>query len=106
MLAGSRGRDDISGLLRRIFQRHGPASVHTDGTSAVLDAIGLDDIRRLVKSAGPLELSEALVAVGMESTRQGSVTKLRIKADLTGQHRRLLDKLGYNNWRRTLSRPK
>ena len=41
-----------------------------------------------------------LEAAGIESATENFATKLKVKAKLNGRQKDLLDKLGYNNWRK------
>jgi hypothetical protein len=94
-------KQDISSVLRKIFEQYRNSSMTGDGNAAVLKAIGLPDVERYVEGTERINWADALRSAGIESTEKGPVTTLSIVPKPSGRQRELLDKLGYNNWRRS-----
>jgi len=106
MIARSHGKQDVADLLHSIFERYKDAKNESEGNEAVLAAIGDNEIRRYVETGGPIIWDVALKSAGIEKvTEKGSVS---LKATLkpNGSQKKFLDKLGYNNWRKSSVAPK
>jgi predicted metalloprotease with PDZ domain len=106
MLVRSGGKRDFSELLRSIFDRYKDPTNETDGNAAVLSAIGGDDIKRNVETGAPIDWATALRPIGIEKVDQLGSSFLRATSNPSSSQKKLLDKLGYNNWRKTSVRPK
>ena len=58
-------------------------------------------IEKYIKGAENIVWQTDLDAIGIESAgTENFATKLKVKAKLNGRQKDLLDKLGYNNWRK------
>jgi hypothetical protein len=106
MLVRSGGKRDFSELLRSIYDRYKDPANETDGNAAVLSAIGGDDIKRNVETGAPIDWATALRPIGIEKVDQLGSSFLRVTSNPSSSQKKLLDKLGYNNWRKTSVRPK
>jgi predicted metalloprotease with PDZ domain len=101
LMQRSGGKQDIGSVLRKIFDQHHIGTDPVDGNATVLNAIGLDDIKRYVEGTERINWADALRSAGIESTEKGPVTTLSVTPKPSSRQRELLDKLGYNNWRRS-----
>jgi len=100
-LANSRGRSDVTTILRTIFQTHGEKSEPTDSTEVLKTVIGQNAILdRYVFGADAIEWTGQLAAAGIESKQTGRTTTLSTAAKPNGRQKEILDRLGYNNWRK------
>ena len=82
-----------------------PPNPPADGNSAILKILEAHDellpiIDKYIKGAENIAWQTDLDAIGIESTTENFSTKLKVKAKLNGRQKDLLDKLGYNNWRK------
>ena len=106
MLSRSRGRHDVTSLLRSIYQKYKDPRNEADGNQAVLAAIDDSEIERYVKNGELINWTSVLSTAGIErQDRTGSIS-LMVTAKPNGSQRKLLDKLGYNNWRNSSIGPK
>lgn len=105
LLQKSKGRNSLPELLREIYQKHNFSAPRQDGNTAILDILQAREelrpiIEKYIKGAENIDWQTDLEAIGIESTTENFSTKLKIKAKLNGRQKDLLDKLGYNNWRK------
>ena len=106
LLKRSGGNRDIASIFRSIFEKYrNPASV-TDGNKAVLEAIGSREINNYVENGGALDWTSAFQSAGIEIVGDGPGKSLRVMPKLSGAEKRILDRLGYNNWRKLPITPK
>lgn len=97
----SKGRLDVSHLLRSIFERYSRPNPKTDGTTAVVDLSGHKNITdRYVEGSESVEWTGELAAIGIDSKQIGRATTLSVAPKLNGRQKEILDRLGYNNWRK------
>lgn len=110
MLRRSKGKRSVETLLRQVVEKGSNGAI-TSGNAAVIDAMRsypeLSEITaRYITGAAPIDWSDELRACGIVAAddRGGLSLKTLVKPD-RGQ-RDLLDKLGYNNWRKLASKSK
>ncbi len=101
------GRRSLDDVFSEIYRRHRFPNTSADGNAAILNVLSeyksLDSIiEKYIKGAGKINWETDLQAVGIESTSENSFIKLSVKAKLNGRQKDLLNKLGYNNWRKIL----
>ena len=100
ILKRSRGKQDIVDILRTLFQANRATSEHQDGNNAVLSAIDSNVVREFVSGSRSVDWNQVSNELGIEAAvRPGSIT-LAVTAKPSSAQKRLLDKLGYNNWRK------
>ncbi len=105
LMEASKGKISTDDLVREIYQKYRGAIIATDGNTAILDAMRTHQELRFIaehyiSGADKLEWYTLLAGAGIEAGTQNSVTVLRVKAKPGGRQKDLLDKLGYNNWRK------
>lgn len=105
LLQKSKGKDSLSEILREIYQKHNLKVQRQDGNTAILSILQSRRevqtiVEKYVKSAENVAWQTDLEAFGIESASADFSTKLKVKTDLNGRQKDLLDKLGYNNWRK------
>ena len=101
----SKGKNSLTDVLRRIYDAHRYPNVRTDGTAAVLKILQsraelCPIVEKYIVGAEKIDWKNDLSVFGIESSEENSTTKLQIKTKLNGREKDLLDKLGYNNWRK------
>ena len=106
MLSRSNGKRNIEELLRSLYEKYQDQSNETDANQAIFAAINDLDIERCVVSGEPIIWASVLNAFGIEKLDRPGASTLSVKADLSGSQKKLLDKLGYNNWRKSSVGPK
>jgi predicted metalloprotease with PDZ domain len=101
LIANSRGRSDVTTVLRTIFQTHGENSQPADSTEALKASIRQNSILDCyVFGADPIDWTQQLSAAGIESKQTGRTTTLSTVPKPNGRQKEILDRLGYNNWRK------
>jgi hypothetical protein len=93
-------------VLRRLYSKYHAAEPAVDGNKAVLDLIDSPLITRYVKGTEQIDLSNALKRAGIELIKNGPSFSFSVTSKPSRRQRELLDKLGYNNWRRSNVSPK
>ena len=105
LLEGSKGKTSVSDLLRSVFTTYGNAKEPVDGTQAVLESmraagISQEFIDRNITGGGAIVWNNELAAAGIQPPDDSGKTGLAVLPKLNGRQKALLDKLGYNNWRK------
>ena len=105
LLQSSKGKISLADLLREIYQKHNLATPRADGNTAVLNILeSRAELRTMIesyiKAAETIAWQTDLEAIGIESATGNFAAKLKVKANPSGRQKDLLDKLGYNNWRK------
>lgn len=111
LLRESGGKIDLFDVFRQIFQKHRLPANQTDGNAAVLEIMQSFDavvpvIEKYIKSANKINLANDLWATGIEVVPASYGQKLQVKSKLQSREKDLLNKLGYNNWRKLLKNRK
>ncbi len=105
LLQSSKGKNSLEGVLREIYQKHNLGTPRTDGNTAILNILeSRAELRKVVesyiKAAETIAWQTDLEAIGIETATGNFAAKLKVKASPSGRQKDLLDKLGYNNWRK------
>lgn len=105
LLENSKGKSSTDDLVRDLYQKYHETTVRQDGNTAVLAIIrSHPELRaiaeRYIVGADKINWREALSAAGIDAVTENSVTALKVKTKPSGRQKDLLDKLGYNNWRK------
>lgn len=105
MLDASRGKRTIDSLLKDLYQKHRLPSAATDANTAILalmrshrELTSIAD--RYVTGSEDLDWTSDLRKAGIEAVARDQLTRLVTVAKPSGRQKDLLDKLGYNNWRK------
>ncbi len=103
MLDASKGKRSTTDLLHEIYSKHAGDGKPEDGNAAILAMMKrypelIPITERYVTGAEKLEWSELIKAAGIEADPKGG--RLSVSAKLSGRQKDLLDKLGYNSWRK------
>lgn len=100
MLRESKGRKNISDVSRQIFQRYNKEN-GVAGNSAVLEAIGNPAfVKRYILGADAFEMDRELAGSGIVLETTGLAGVFRVTPKPNGRQKEILDRLGYNNWRK------
>jgi len=105
ILQKSKGKRSLSEVLRQIYQAYGLPNARQEGNMAVLSILqNYPEIRPIVekyiKGTEKIAWQTELDTFGIESKEENFMTKLGVKSKPNGRQKDLLDKLGYNNWRK------
>jgi hypothetical protein len=105
LLQKSKGKSSLPEILREIYQKHNFSAQRQDGNTAILNILQTHSelrpiVEKYVKGTENIVWQTDLDAIGIESLTENFTTKLKVKTKLSGRQKDLLDKLGYNNWRK------
>lgn len=105
ILQKTKGKRSLSELLGEIYQKHRLPNQREEGNVAILRILeNYPELRPIVekyiKGTEKIEWQAELKNVGIVSKEENFSTKLMIEAKPNGRQKDLLDKLGYNNWRK------
>jgi len=109
MLEQSKGKRSVEDLLKDLYLKHRKPTPPTDGNTSVIEMLktranATSIVEKYVTGTDKIEWANELAAAGIEDSDPGPLTALRVKEKLKGGQKAMLDKLGYNNWRK-LSAP-
>lgn len=109
LLERSKGKRSVSNLLRQLYDEHQPPNDEMDGNTAVLALLRSHRelatiIDRNITGSESIEWSALLKDAGLEAELKDQITKLKVTAKPSRRQKDLLDKLGYNNWRKLASK--
>lgn len=105
MLKNSGGRQNIDTLLGHLFSSYKLRDRSADGNKVILGFFDADPALRSIaddhiRGSRPIDLAAFAAAAGIENDPGTSRTRLRITSRPNGRQKALLDKLGYNSWRK------
>jgi predicted metalloprotease with PDZ domain len=103
LMEQTKGKVSIANVLARIMQKHPRGAAPADGNEAVtaiMRELGVSDafIESNIKGNAAIEWNNELSAAGIQPP--DGKAGLSVAAKLNGRQKALLDKLGYNNWRK------
>lgn len=109
LLEKSKGKRSVTDLLRQLYERHKPPAAEHDGNAAVLALLRSHNeltpiIDKNITGSESIDWNTLIKAVGLETDPANQTASLKVTAKPTGRQKDLLDKLGYNNWRKLLSK--
>jgi len=105
LLEKSKGKKSVEDLLRELYSTHGKSAQPADGNGAVIDLLktrmnATTIVDKYIAGSDKIDWTNELAAAGIEDADPGPLTTLRVKEKLSGREKAMLDKLGYNNWRK------
>ncbi|MBA4122109.1 MAG: hypothetical protein H0X72_06565 [Acidobacteria bacterium] len=111
ILKQSRGKRSINDIFRGIYQKHRVPNESADGNAVILKTLNNYSelnliIANYVQGTENINWKTDLESVGIEEEGEKSSIKLNVKTKLSGKQKDLLDKLGYNNWRKISEKSK
>jgi predicted metalloprotease with PDZ domain len=111
LLQQSKEKRSVEDLLREVFRRHQKPNKPMDGNTAVINLLKANAelvpiVDRYVTGTDKIDWASQLAAAGIEDSDGGPITTLRVNEKPSGRQKTLLDKLGYNNWRKLSQKPK
>lgn len=104
LLEESKGKLEIADVFLRLYKNYRLPNKSQDGNITVLDILGNYQklqpiIEKYIKGIERIAWQENLESLGIEISKTDAA-KLNVKAKLNNRQKDLLNKLGYNNWRK------
>ena len=107
MLNASGGKRSITDLIKEVISKHNTNTSRTDGNAALIaifkshrEIAPMAD--RYISGTEPFPSEMARVLAGIEIEQLGQNSKFKITAKPSGKQKRLLEKLGIDNWRKRI----
>ncbi len=105
LLQSSKGKMSVGDLFRTVYNSHRPPDPAADANTAILKVFASHPhlasvVENYVKGSQKIDWRVQLDLAGIESEPGNTRSILRVKTKLSGSQKALLDKLGYNNWRK------
>lgn len=105
LLEKSKGKRSVENILRELYEKYGKAGERQDANTAVIGVMQANTevrpvIEKYVRGTGKIEWNADLAAAGIDSLEEKGHTTLKVRSKPNGRQKTLLDKLGYNNWRK------
>ena len=105
LLQSSKGRTAVGDIFRRLYASHRPPSKIADANASILKAMDYHPqllilAAKYIKGSQKIDWQAELASAGIENEPGNSHTNLRVRAKPNSGQKALLDKLGYNNWRK------
>jgi len=109
LLEKSKGKRSVTDILRKLYEKHRPPIAETDGNAAVLALLRsypelTQIIDRNITGSESVDWNGLIKVAGLEADANAQTTSLKVTAKPNGRQKDLLDKLGYNNWRKLASK--
>jgi predicted metalloprotease with PDZ domain len=109
LLNSSKGKRSTDDLLREIYQKHSPGGARVDGNDAIKGIMRtrpelIPVVDRYIAGTEPIDIGSAVIAAGLNAAPSGREISLQVVKKPNGRQKDLLDRLGYNNWRKSASR--
>jgi predicted metalloprotease with PDZ domain len=100
LLRNSNGKSDVGKSLRSLFVDR-PRLPHGEVSNEAIKAVvSAPLIQRYVDGTEVVDWTADLATAGIESVQTGRATALKVAAKPNGRQKAILDRLGYNNWRK------
>jgi hypothetical protein len=111
LLRTSKGKRSVSDILRLVYQKHQKPNKAEDANAAILNILETQVelrpiVERYIKGAEKIDWRVDLNSAGIQQSGENFPAKLTVKSKLSGRQKDLLDKLGYNNWRKLVPKSK
>lgn len=111
ILQATKGKKNLKEVFSQIYQKHKIPNQLQDGNSAIISILrSFPEIQPIVQNyiEGKSKISweNSLALFGIEQEKSNFGVQLRVSEKLNGRQKDLLDKLGYNQWRKILQKTK
>lgn len=107
LLRESRGKRDLDAIFQEVFQKHRAPNQKEDGNAAILrilksNAELVSLAEKYIEGNSKVDWQNDLQTFGMSAEKTSGSTQVKVVAKPGGRQKDLLNKLGYNQWRKLL----
>jgi predicted metalloprotease with PDZ domain len=111
IIKASKGKRNITDIFRTIWKKYKIGKPTEDGNTAILNILKTypelqDILKKYVEGKSSIQMQNETEPFGLQLNATQSGVELKVADKLSGKQQDLLDKLGYNNWRKLLQQPK
>ncbi|MFT3744948.1 MAG: hypothetical protein QM785_11735 [Pyrinomonadaceae bacterium] len=105
MLEASGGKLSVTDLIKEVIIKHSLSKPRTDGNTAITAIFRSHPelspmVERYVSGSEPLAIEPSLASAGLVIDRSPGVPKLSVVSKPSGKQKKLLEKLGIDNWKK------
>ncbi|MCA1639385.1 MAG: hypothetical protein LC768_13800 [Acidobacteria bacterium] len=105
LLRQSKGRNSIAEIFREIYQKHRLPNKMQDGNTTILKILeNYTELRpiieKYIQGTEKINWQSDLEGIGIKATETNFNVNLNVETKLKAWQKDLLNKLGYNNWRK------
>jgi hypothetical protein len=105
LLQSSKGKKTIGDIYRKLYDAYKPPNPVSDANTAIKKVFAsypqlASVVADYIEGSQKIDWQARLEWAGIENEPGGSRTNLRVKTKLSGSQKALLNKLGYNKWRK------
>jgi predicted metalloprotease with PDZ domain len=105
LLQSSKGKSTVGDIYRKLYAAHKPPNPASDANTAIKKVFAsypqlASVVADYIEGSQKIDWQARLEWAGIENEPGGSRTNLRVKTKLSSRQKALLNKLGYNNWRK------
>lgn len=109
LLRESRGKRDLDAIFREVFQKHSFPNQREDGNAAILKIIKSNAelvplAEKYILGNSKIDWQNDLQTFGMSAEKISGATEIKVVGKPGGRQKDLLNKLGYNQWRKLLQK--
>lgn len=107
LLRESKGKRDLDSIFQSAFQKHRVPNQREDGNAAILRILKSSAelvplVEKYIEGNSKIDWLSDLQTFGIVAEKKSGATELKVVAKPGGKQKDLLNKLGYNQWRRLL----
>ena len=107
MLDQSGGKHSLTEIFQKLYRTYHASNTKADGSRAVIEILQAYPelqpiVKKYIEGAEKIELTSALAPFGIEISENDGAARLKVSSPLGGRQKDLLNKLGYNQWRKLL----
>lgn len=111
LLQSSKGRRNLKDVFRQLYQKHRIPNQIEDGNLAVTRILKgfpelISIIQNYIEGKSKINWENDLALFGIVPEKSNFGVQLKVMSNLNGRQKDLLDKLGYNQWRKILQKTK
>lgn len=104
LLERSKGERSVEDILRELF-KSGIDTKQKDANAIILEIMAKEPelvpiIKKYIEGAEVIDMKPAMAAIGLENNGEGKRVSLGVIKKPSGRQKEILNKLGYNNWRK------
>lgn len=109
LLDVSKGKRSVETLLKKAFEKHRPPAVPTPANEAIIAMMRQEPelipvVERYIAGKEGFDWAKYVERAGLKAVESNQLTELAVVDKPTGRQKDLLDKLGYNSWRKLASK--
>jgi predicted metalloprotease with PDZ domain len=109
LLRESRGKRDLDSIFREVFQKHRAPNPREDGNAAILRILKSNPelvplAENYIEGNSKVDWQNDLQSFGISAEKTSGATDLKVNPKPNGRQKDLLNKLGYNQWRKLLQK--